>query len=122
MILIYLNSDLHCLNASTGTMQMNCLKTSLSLASITKKYWIIYPAFGKMCNCCGRKNHFKSKCTQTQQRSSRYSEGSKSKRSDRARGKCMYKCNVHEICRDNCQEDDNSIEDLTDQVQSLFHT
>ena len=23
------------------------------------------PAFGKMCNCCGRNNHFESKCTQT---------------------------------------------------------
>ena len=81
-----------------------------------------FPAFGKMCNCCARKNHLESKFTQTQQRSSRSSEGSKSKRSDRTRGKCMPKCNVHEICRDDCHDDGNSIEDLTDQVQSLFYS
>ena len=73
------------------------------------------PAFGKLCNACGGKNHFKAKCTQTQKRSDRTNGR---KRSNRTNGKCAHRCDVHEI--EECQ-DDSSIEDLMDQVQSLFY-
>ena len=74
------------------------------------------PAFGKRCNSCG-KNHFKSKCTQTW------------KRSGRTNGRKYDKCGhfgkrekVNCIECDHVSDDDNSIEDLTDQVQSLFNS
>ena len=70
------------------------------------------PALGKTCDKCGGKNHhFKVVCRSKD-------EGSKSrKRSDRT--KCKHRCDVHEINED-CHED-NRIEDLMDQVQSLFY-
>ena len=65
------------------------------------------PAFGKRYNSHGGRNHFESKCTQTQ------------KRSDRTR--CTHKYNVHEVGQEeSC--DDNSMEDLTEQIQSLFYS
>ena len=55
------------------------------------------PAFGKLCNACGGKNHFESKCTQKRR-----------KRLERTNGrKCIHKCNVHEIRE--CHDDDNSV-------------
>ena len=67
------------------------------------------PAFGKLCNAYSRKNHFEAKCTQK-----------KRKRSDRTNGrKCIHKCNVHEIRE--CHDDENSVEVLKEQVQSLFY-
>ena len=71
------------------------------------------PALGKICDKCGGKKHFKVVCRSKD-------NGSKSrKRSDRTNGKCKHRCNVHEINED-CHND-NGIEDLTDQVQSLFY-
>ena len=35
--------------------------------------------------------------------------------------KCTHRCNIYEINED-CHDDDNSIGDLTDQVQSLFYS
>ena len=67
-------------------------------------------AFGKICNKYGQKNHFKAMC--------RSSEGSRKCRSDRTK-KCTYRCNVHEMNQE-CQ-DDTGMEDLADQVQSLFY-
>ena len=78
------------------------------------------PAFGKICNGCGQKNHFEKKCRKN---SSRSSEGSNSrKRLVRTNGrKCDHRCEVHEI-NDSCQSDNNTtFEDLTGQVQSLFY-
>ena len=73
------------------------------------------PAYEKNCDKCGGKNHFKAMC--------RSSEGSKDKSrkgSDRTSGrKCTHRCNVHEISED-CH-DDNGMDDLADQVQSLFY-
>ena len=71
------------------------------------------PVFGKTCNSCGQKNHFKVMCRSKD-------EGSKYEprkcRPDRAK-KCTHRCDVHEITE--CQDD--TMEDLTDQVQSLFY-
>ena len=72
------------------------------------------PAFRKKCDRCGGMNHFKTVC-----RSSEGSNFKLRKRSYRTNGrKCAYRCKVHEIeeCHDN-----NSVEDLIDQVQSLFY-
>ena len=71
------------------------------------------PAYGKICDQYGGKNHFRVMC--------RSSEGSKlRKRSDRTSDrKCKHRCNVHEITED-CH-DDNGMDDLADQVQSLFY-
>ena len=87
------------------------------------------PAYGKVCNNCGRKNHFESKC-----RSSRGSN------SDRPRGsKSSHKCGFYDHncyrpchkkvdCIEYSQEesgesdsDSKGIHDLTDQVRSLFY-
>ena len=72
------------------------------------------PAFGKICHRCGRKNHFESKC-----RSERGSSKAESKHDSRSKtnGRCSYKCRVHEV--DECHDD---MEDLSEQVQSLFYS
>ena len=71
------------------------------------------PAFGKECHKCGRKNHFSKMCR------SQGSSKSESKRNSRkprqANGKCT--CRVHEI--NECQ---NDMEDLSEQVQSVFYS
>ena len=69
------------------------------------------PAFGKICDKCGGKNHFKSVF--------RSSQGSDEKRSHRTNTKCTHRCNLHELSE--CHDDGTTIEDITDQVQSLFH-
>ena len=76
------------------------------------------PTFGKTGNNCGGKNHFESKC-----RCKRGSSKSESKRDSRKRpngarkNKCS--CCVHEIHEKECQDD---MEDLNEQVQSLFYS
>ena len=72
------------------------------------------PAFSKTCNNCGGKNHFESKC-----RSKRGSSKSDSKHDSRKRpnGARKNKCCVHETNED----EDSSMEDLNEQVQSLFY-
>ena len=80
------------------------------------------PAYGKVCNNCGRKNHFETKCQ------------SKSKlNSDRPRGSKSYhkcgKCGHKKVdCVAYSQEesgesdsDSNGMKDLSEQVQSLFY-
>ena len=82
------------------------------------------PAYGKVCNNCGRKNHFESKCTSK----------SNSERSGKTKGKFSQKCGKcgHKKvdCVEYSQDSDNSdesdseskgIQDLTEQVQSLFY-
>ena len=70
-----------------------------------------------------RKTTLRRKC---RQRSNRSSGGSKencdSRRSDKTkRNRCMHMCNVHEI-HDDCHSDnDNAVDNLTEQVQSLFY-
>ena len=72
-------------------------------------------AFGKECHKCGRKKHFSKMC-----KSSQGFDKSESKHDSRkprqANGKCT-KCRVHEI--NECQ---NDMEDLSEQVQSLFYS
>ena len=73
------------------------------------------PAFGKLCNACGGKKQFKAKCI-----GKRSDRTNGRKRSNRTNGrKCTHRCNVHEI--EECHDDDNSVENLMDQVQSLFY-
>ena len=85
------------------------------------------PAFRKVCNRCGHINHFKSKC-----RSSRGSKfKSNSDRSGKTKGKFSYKCDkcghskkvdCIEYGHDSDSSDDSSrIQDLSEQVQSLFY-
>ena len=73
------------------------------------------PAYGKDCYKCGGKNHLGKMC-----RSSKGSNTSESRRDSRkpskAKDKCSHKCKFHEI--NECQDD---MEDLTEQVQSLFY-
>ena len=73
------------------------------------------PAYGKVCSRCGRKNHFDKKCRQD--RSSRH----KGRHTwfDKKDSKCIHRCDVHEINED-CHED-NGMNDLANQVQSLFY-
>ena len=81
-----------------------------------------YPAYGKVRNNCGRKNHFESKC----QSASKSNSERKSKFSRKC-GKCGHK---KVDCVEYIQESDSSesdseskgIHDLTDQVQSLFYS
>ena len=73
----------------------------------------------KTCDKCGQKNHFRMVCRSSEGSMSESSHDSR-KRSDRAkRNNCTHRCNIHEINGD-CH-DDNSVEDLVDQVQSLFY-
>ena len=69
-------------------------------------------AFGKECHKCGGKNHFRKMCR------SKGSSKAESKCDSRraSNGSCSHKCRVHEI--NECQ---NDMEDLTEQVQSLFY-
>ena len=69
------------------------------------------PAFGKECHKCGCKNHFSNMCKSESK--------SDSGRPKWANGKCTHKCKckVHEISE--CQ---NDMDDLSDQVQSLFYS
>ena len=83
------------------------------------------PAYGKMCNKCGKMNHFEKKCRQKpdprSQGNGRRGRGSKnickccgSKRKD-----------INEISCENCDDEGcsngNQMEDLMEQVQSLFY-
>ena len=82
------------------------------------------PAFGKTCNRCGRKNHFAKKCKQND---------SDSKSCNRPRSKGDYdKCkscgkskkDFHSVEMDSdCEgcSSGNQMEDLMEQVQSLFY-
>ena len=69
------------------------------------------PAYGKICHRCGRENHFESKCNAESKHDSR--KPSKAN----GNGRCTHKCRVHEI--NECQ---NDMEDLNEQVQSLFYS
>ena len=76
------------------------------------------PAFGKECHKCGRKNHFSKMC-RSSQGSNKFQSESKhdSRKPSKANGRCTHKCRVHEI--NECQ---NDMEDLNEQVQSLFYS
>ena len=70
------------------------------------------PAFGKLCNVCGGKKHFEAKCTQKRRKE-------KLSHKSRKYDKCShFGKRVNSV---GCDQDDNSVEDLMDQVQSLFY-
>ena len=76
------------------------------------------PTFGKLCNACDGKNHFKAKCTgkrrKDQSHKSRFSH--KTRKCDKC-GHFGKKVNSVE-----CDHESNTeLEDLTDQVLSLFY-
>ena len=79
------------------------------------------PAYGKICNICGRKNHFESKCQSASRSKSDRSKDSKSRKC----GKCGHNKKVD--CVEYSQESDSSesesepMKDLTEQVQALFY-
>ena len=68
------------------------------------------PAFGRECHKCGRKNHFSKMCKSESKHDLR--------KLRQATGRCTHKCIVHEV-NEECQ---NDMENLTDQVQSLFYS
>ena len=85
------------------------------------------PAYGKTCNRCGMKNHFAKKCKQND-------SNSKSRNRSRSKGDHDQKCkscgkskkefNSIKIDSDDCDGSNatgNQMEDLTEQVQSLFY-
>ena len=80
------------------------------------------PAFGKTCNKCGGKNHFKNVCKYYKSGSKR---GSDRDRSHRTKGKCTHRCNIHEVdCCDDSPKNSTEgtdMSDLMEQVQSLFY-
>ena len=81
------------------------------------------PAYGKVCNNCGRKNHFESKCRSSRGSNSDRPRGSKSSHKC---GKCGHKkvdCVEYSQESDSSESDSESkgIHDLTDQVRSLFY-
>ena len=80
------------------------------------------PAYGKVCNNCGRKNHFESKCRSSRGSNSDRPRGSKSSRKC---GKCGHKkVDCVEYSQEEWEEsgsDSRDIKDLTKQVQSLFY-
>ena len=80
------------------------------------------PAYGKTCDKCSGKNHFKTMCKGRSTDSGSKSESRcDSRRSHGAnrKNKCSHRCNVHDIdIEEECHDD---MEDLTDQVQSLFY-
>ena len=84
------------------------------------------PAFGKICDKCGGKNHFKNVYKYEKSGSSRR-HGSDRDKSHRTKGKCIHRCDIHEVdCCDDSSKNSNSTEstdmgDLADQVQSLFY-
>ena len=75
------------------------------------------PAFGKDCFKCGGKNHFGKMCRS--KGSSKFKSELKrdSRKPSKANGRCTHKCRVHEI--NECHDD---MEDLNEQVQSLFYS
>ena len=69
------------------------------------------PVYGKECHKCGHKNHFNKMCKSKSKRDSR--------RPRQANGnRCTHRCRVHEVNIE-CQ---NDMDDLSDQVQSLFYS
>ena len=78
------------------------------------------PAYGKVCNNCGCKNHFESKC-----QSSSKSNSERKTKSFRICGKCGHKkVDCIEYSQEESDESDSDsreIKDLTEQVQSLFY-
>ena len=82
------------------------------------------PAFGKICDKCGEKNHFKNVCKSDKSGSSRRC-GSDRDRSHKTKGKCTHRCDIHEVdCCDDSPEnstESTDVDDLVDQVQSLFY-
>ena len=83
------------------------------------------PAYGKVCNRFGQKNHFESKC--------RSSWGSNSERSGKTKGKIHHKCGKcghkkvdcieygHESDSSDNSDQSSKVQDLMDQIQSLFY-
>ena len=67
------------------------------------------PAFGKECTKCGKKNHFKAVCKSG---SSDKHDQSRSRPKKGKKGKKFHEINASE---------DNGMDDLADQVQSLFY-
>ena len=81
------------------------------------------PAYGNVCNNCGHKNHFESKCKSSRGSNSDRPRGSKFSRKC---GKCGHKkvdCIEYSQESDNSESDSDSkgMQDLTEQVQSLFY-
>ena len=83
------------------------------------------PAYGKICNNCGRKNHFESKCQSASRSNSDRPRGSKTK--SRKCGKCGHKkvdCieySQEESGESESDSESKGMKDLTEQVQSLFY-
>ena len=82
-----------------------------------------YPAFGKTYHHCGGKKHFESKCRSKTKRGSSKSSKSESKHDLRRpngarKNQCL--CCVHKI--HGGEHHDSSMEDLNEQIQSLFYT
>ena len=73
------------------------------------------PAFGKDCFKCGGMNHFGKMCRS--KGSSKFESKHDSRKPSKANGRRTHKCRVHEI--NECQ---NDMEDLNEQVQSLFYS
>ena len=84
------------------------------------------PAYGKICNNCGRKNHFESKCQSASRSNSDRPRGSKSKSFHKC-GKCGHKkvdCieySQEESGESESDSESKGMKDLTEQVQSLFY-
>ena len=80
------------------------------------------PAYGKVCNNCGRKNHFEQNVDLSQRSNSDRPRGSKSSHKC---GKCGHKkVDCVEYSQEESGESDsdsNGMKDLTEQVQSLFY-
>ena len=78
------------------------------------------PAYGKVCNNCGRKNHFELRCT-----SKSNSDRPKKSKFSRKCGKCGHKkvdcIEYSQEESDESDSDSNGMKDLTEQVQSLFY-
>ena len=79
------------------------------------------PAYGKVCNNCGCKNHFESKCM-----SKSNSDRPRRSKSSQKCGKCGHKkvdCIEYSQESDSSESDSESkgIQDLTEQVRSLFY-
>ena len=83
------------------------------------------PAYGKTCNRCGRKNHFAKICKQTDNDSKSCNRPRSKGDHDRCKscGKSKKEFNSNEIDSDDCEgcSSGNQMEDLTEQVQSLFY-
>ena len=95
---------------------MGMTKTVIIVDGATSGAREIVQLSGKTCDKCGQKNHFKTVCKSSE--GSMHKHDSR-KRCDRAKGKYTHRCNIHEINGD-CHDDD-MVEDLMDQVQSLFY-